>query len=458
MSGQGRPTVQTASGPVTGRVVDGVERFLGIPYAAAPFGARRFQKPGPHARWDAFDAEGFGATAPQREGASPGGLPDVVEPIIAGEDILNLNIWAPQDRPGPLPVLVWIHGGGFFAGCSANPWYDGTAFARGGLVVVSCNYRFGAEGFLELADGPSNLALLDWIAALEWVRENIAAFGGDPSQVTVLGQSAGGIAVSALLSSSAADGLFRRAIIASGVSQQNLVPREAAEEVAASVLSEVGAERTVAAARSVPPEAFVAAHEAWMARQAASGELGLSWAPVIDGELLNGDLFEVTARGHGAGVPVMVGTTANEFAWMAYRGHPEDEAAKRAGQRQYADQLFRLPTHRFAELRVAAGSAPTYRYEFQWQSTAEPEIRAGHSLDIPFFFHNLDAPYVAEYAGPNPPVTLADEVHAAFTAFARTGDPGWPAYSPGGAVRLFGAPSRTGIAADLDLGPDADRL
>ena len=146
-----------------------------------------------------------------QEGAAPGGLPEVPEPVIPGDEILNLNVWTPELAPAqPLPVLVWIHGGGFFAGCSANPWYDGASFAQHGIVMVSLNYRFGAEGFLEIEGATSNRALRDWLAALEWIRDNIAAFGGDPARVTVMGQSAGGMAVSALLATEASAGLFQQ--------------------------------------------------------------------------------------------------------------------------------------------------------------------------------------------------------------------------------------------------------
>lgn len=455
----GRPFAQTTSGPVQGLITNGIEQFLGIPYAAAPFGPLRFREPQPHPSWtESFQAVGFGATAPQREGAAPGGLPDVIEPIIAGEDILNLNVWTPVDRDEPLPVLLWIHGGGFFAGCSANPWYDGASFARDGVVFVSCNYRFGAEGFLELEGAPSNRALLDWIAALEWVRDNIRAFGGDPGAVTVMGQSAGGMAVSTLLASPAAEGLFHRAVIASGISDMSIRSSQSAADFADAVVAEVGIDRTIDAARVVPPHAFIAATERVLARAAAQQEgLRIPWAPALDGRLVDEVLLDAVADGRGADVPVLVGSTANEFAWMGYRDRSDDEAAKAKGQRLFADEVFRLPTHRFCEARVAAGAAPTFRYEFQWHSTADPVIRAGHSLDIPFFFDTLGADYVVDYTGPNPPQSLAEQDHAAFVAFARDGNPGWPAYGSGGPVQLFDVPSRLGSVADLDLPADAGR-
>lgn len=444
------PIVTLSTGAVEGRRGDGIDRFLGIPYAAPPFGSLRFATPAPVEPWEGVrQADSFGPTAPQRVGIASGGLPAVIEPTIPGDGILNLNVWTPTERTGSLPVLVWIHGGGFFEGSSANPWYEGSAFARSGLIVVSINYRFGAEGFLELDGAPSNRGLLDWIAALRWVRDEGAAFGGDPTRVTVMGQSAGGMAVSALLGAPAARGLFHRAVIASGVSDVSAWTREQATRVSEGVVAELGIPRTREAAAGVAPEAFLDAHAEFVAKAAERGETVMPpWAPVVDGESLLGSVFETADT--AADIPILVGSTRNEFAWMAYRDTPHDDAARDRGQAQFADAFFRIPIHRFSELRRNV-AAPTYRYEFCWPSQAAPYIRAGHSLDIPFFFHTLTAPYVADYAGPRIPVELADEMHGAFAAFAREGEPGWPAYDETKAVMLFDVPSRIGTASDLGL-------
>ncbi|MCU1413743.1 MAG: carboxylesterase [Microbacteriaceae bacterium] len=427
--------IQTTRGPVTGLSTAGVESFLGIPYAAAPVGERRFLPPVPHAAWnEPFAATTFGATALQELGEAAGGLPDVPEPIVLGDDSLNLNVWTTaSDGEAPRPVLVWIHGGGFFAGCSANPWYDGASFARHGLVVVSLNYRLGAEGFLLAPGIAPNLAMLDWIAALEWVRDNVAAFGGDPAQVTVMGQSAGGMAVTALLASPAARGLFSRAIIASGVSQVGAVTEPVAEDLARDLLTAAGASVDVAGARSVTREQLVASLDTVAAdREKAGTPLTLAWAPVVDGDLLPGAPLEAVAQGAGADIPVLVGSARNEFAWRTIMGvspdDPDYEQKRLEGQHLYADDFFRRAIDEFSKIRAATNSAPTYRYEFQWRSTAEPYIGAGHSLDIPFFFNNLSAPYVEPYSGPNPPQQLADAMHGAFANFALTGDPGWAPY------------------------------
>lgn len=430
--------VPTTSGPVVGQFSNGIAAYKGVPYAAPPFGEHRFLAPQPHAPWtEPFEAFAFGATAPQREHAAPGGLPDVVEPIIPGEDILNLNIWTGGTGDGLKPVLVWIHGGGFFAGCSANPWYDGTSFARRGLVVVSINYRLGAEGFMELGDAPSNRGLLDCIAALKWVRGNIAAFGGDPGRVTVMGQSAGGTAAGALLVSAAAQGLLQQAVIASGISRFSAWPADQARAVTDAIAARAGVGATRAGLASRAPADLISAHEAVVAELEAAGTtLMPPWAPVIDGDVVTGQFLDAVRSGRGSAIPVLTGTTKNEFAWRGFRDQPGSAEARREGQRLYADEFFRRPTQSFAEARAATGAAPTYRYEFQWESTAAPYILAGHSLDIPFFFNNLSAPYVREYTGPNPPQEIADFEHNAFASFVSTGNPGWPPCSADSPVMI----------------------
>ena len=216
--GPGDAVVETASGRIRGRNVDGVTTFRGIPYAVPPFGANRLRPPKPVVAWTGVrDALDWGPKPPQLPYPPPW---DVLIPERGplGEDCLNLNIWTPEQGPAGLPVMVWIPGGMFEAGSGAT--YDGSRFARDGTVCVTINYRVGAEGFLYLGDGTANLGLLDQIAALEWVRENIAAFGGDPGRVTVFGQSAGGMSVGTLLSMPRAGGLFRRAIAQSGGAHQ----------------------------------------------------------------------------------------------------------------------------------------------------------------------------------------------------------------------------------------------
>jgi Carboxylesterase family len=187
---------KTAQGRLRGQRDGQALRFLGIPYAESPATAGRFAAPMPPRRWDGVrDALAYGATSPQPDR----GITLIPEPVIAGDNELNLNVFTPDLGAADLPVLVWIHGGGFTGGCNASPWYRGGPFARDGVVLVSVNYRLGAEGFLELPDAPANRAVRDWVRALEWVRENIETFGGDPERVTIGGQSAGGAACATLL-------------------------------------------------------------------------------------------------------------------------------------------------------------------------------------------------------------------------------------------------------------------
>lgn len=448
------PIVATEHGPVAGATAEGIDRFLGIPYAAPPVGELRFKAPQPPAAWtDPRPADRFGPTAPQEVYANAGGLPDVPEPIIEGDGFLNLNVWTPAERVEDgvgLPVLVWIHGGGFVAGCSANPWYDGSSFARKGLVVVSLNYRLGAEGFARIPGGDDNRAVLDWIAALRWVQRNIAAFGGDPGRVTVGGQSAGGIAVTTLLASPVAQGLFGRAIVASGVMRANAQSPEQADRTAERLAAALGCERSLEGFRGFTTEELVAAQlslgllpelESATALADAGAEPPLPWSPIVDGELVPRTFLEAAMRGELLPVPLLIGTTRHEFSWMSlWDGDRSDEAVRR-GQ-AFTDAFFRRPLQDFLERRVA--QAPAFRYEFQWESHEyEGIVRSGHSLDIPFFFDTLDAPYVEPYSGPNPPQTLADDVHGAFAAFAIDGDPGWPAWTEAaGPVRIFDVPSR----------------
>jgi len=245
--------VRTRQGAVRGATVDGIAVFKGIPYAAPPFGARRFQPPQPVVAWDGVrDALTYGATVTKPPYFPPF---DVLlpEPAIPGEDSLNLNIWTPDPGRTNLPVLVWIHGGAFANGTGALPTYDGSRFARDGVVCVTINYRLGVDGFLFLGQGNANLGLLDQVAALAWVQENIAAFGGDPHNVTVAGQSAGGMSIDALLSMPRARGLFRRAIPQSGAGH-HAISAASAQMIGRYLAEKLGVEPTLEAIATVPSD------------------------------------------------------------------------------------------------------------------------------------------------------------------------------------------------------------
>jgi para-nitrobenzyl esterase len=448
------PVVITKSGTLRGFVDGGAAVFLGVPYAASPFGDRRFERPAPAPGWDGtHDALAYGATAPQAHRQ----FTLIPEPVIDGDDCLNLNVFTPDPGAAGLPVLVWIHGGGFVAGSSASPWYRGQSFCRDGVVVVSINYRLGIEGFLPLDGAPTNRALHDWVAALAWVQDNIAAFGGDPSQVTIAGQSAGGAACAGLLTSPLARGLFRGAVLMSGVGlvgQQLDSARAFADKIAAGL--GVGATRVDFA--RLPPSALVEAQDDRM-----------SFGPVVDGESVPTTVYDAVKAGVSGDVPVMLGSTAEE-AVSALRagGDRVDEArvrsrldreglsedgierflAAHAGEEPWrmlghaaTESRFRVQALRFAEARATAATAGTWLYDFRWKTQVR-DMGAVHCLDVPFAFDVLDADGVREVAGDAPPQRLADEIHGAWVRFITSGDPGWPRYELAArSTQVFDAPS-----------------
>ncbi|HET9381482.1 MAG TPA: carboxylesterase family protein [Streptomyces sp.] len=310
------PVVRTPYGPVRGeRRATGV-RFLGVPYARPPVGPLRFAAPVPPEPWrEVRDATVYGPTAQRR--ASAGGT-TIPEPVVPGPGILNLNVFTPDPSPGAgLPVLVWIHGGGFCAGSPASPWYDGSSFSRDGVVVVTVGYRLGVEGFLSLPDAPDNRGVRDWIAALEWVREGIGAFGGDPAKVTVAGQSAGGGAVLTLLATPSARGLFRAGISASGAVMRPQ-GRDVARAVRRLFTDRTGLPATAAALRDLDDAGLLAHQDRLTApgpQRAALPMLAL--APFADGELVPEPVPEALVAGDAGGdVPLLLGCTAHEFAGL----------------------------------------------------------------------------------------------------------------------------------------------
>src|SRR3954466_15323334 len=253
--------VQTQHGALRGRTANGITGVRGVRYAAPPFGTRRLAAPQPPARWDGVrDAAAFGPSAPHAGYAPPYDvlLPD---PVLPGKDCLNLNVWTPAPGAAGLPVMVWIHGGAFVNGSSAVPTYDGSAFARGGVVLGTVNYRLGAEGFLWLEDGINNRGLLDQLAALEWVQENIAAFGGDVDNVTVFGESAGAMSIGALLATPRSAGLFGRAILQSGAGHHAITPATA-RLVTAELARRAGIAPATAAFAATDPAELLAAQVA----------------------------------------------------------------------------------------------------------------------------------------------------------------------------------------------------
>ncbi|HEY3608865.1 MAG TPA: carboxylesterase family protein [Pseudonocardiaceae bacterium] len=462
----------TAQGKVRGTGVDGVGAFLGIPYAAAPIGPALFRAPAPAPSWDGVrDATGLGPTVPKPPYAPPF---DTLlrDPVIAGDESLNVNVWTPDpgavDRDGDgLPVMVWIHGGAFRNGGNAVPSYDGRAFARDGVVLVSVNYRLGAPGFGLLPDAPANLGIRDQLAALAWVQDNIAAFGGDPNNVTIFGESAGAMSVVTLVSVAAGSGLFGRAIAQSGGGQSVATATDAAR-ITAELAGRLGVPATAAAFASVDVGRLIEAQQSisldasrnpdptrWGSSIVAAG---MAFLPVVDGELITERPIDAISAGIGHDVPMLVGTTEEEYRLflvppgiidtvtpdvlrgaLAARGWDTSIADVYVANRPAAapgdvlaamitDWYFRVPAIRMAEARADAQS-PTYAYEFAWPTPVD-RLGACHALEIGFVFDTLGEAGSNWLAGPDAPQSLADDMHARWVAFAKDGDPGWPAYDP----------------------------
>lgn len=452
------PQVTTRNGVVKGAWITHVSPnglsseaavFRGIPYAKAPVGPLRFDVPHPASSWDGVrDATLFGPT-PQRK--SPYEPPRVPEPSIPGDETLTVNVTTPS--PGErthLPVLVYIHGGGFIGGSPASPWYVGEAMARDGVVTVTFGYRLGFEGFAWLDDAPCNRGVRDWIAALEWVRDNIHAFGGDPSRVTIAGQSAGGAAVMRLLTMEAAQGLFHGAIALSPADASSTA--QATKEASLRIASACGTALTVAEASEVSELALFDARD--LALDAgAQARLGfaraqavpLALGPCVDGEYLTESVTAGLRRGVGGHVPLLIGACLHEFNQLvsdeSLAGKSDVEAVEGTGlspalAARYADlagargpewavgqvmsdAIFRSPVAAWSSIRASQG-APTWTHDFRWESGAPTVEGAAHCVDLPFGFDILGGLGVADALG-EAPQELADAVHTDWLAFVTTG-------------------------------------
>ncbi len=320
MSEMTHPVVRLKDGTVRGQVESGVSAFLGIPYAAAPFGPNRMRPPQPVPAWDGErDATRFGPTVPKGD-YPPQYATLFPEVVIPGEECLNLNVWTPDTGSAGLPVLVWIHGGSFMNGSGSVGAYNGAAFARDGVVCVTINYRLSAEGFLFLGDGIANLGLLDQLAALAWVQSNISAFGGDPARVTVAGESAGAMSVTTLLGMPLAEGLFAQAITQSGAAAHTLT-QDAARMVGGYLADALGVPADRDQIKAVPLEKFVRAASDLVVEvqtvpdPARWGQLALSllpFAPAVDGAVLPEAPITAIAAGQGRRVRLLAGSNRDE--------------------------------------------------------------------------------------------------------------------------------------------------
>jgi para-nitrobenzyl esterase len=453
------PVVQTSAGKVRGLVERKAKAFKGIPYGASTEGAGRFMPPAKPQPWTGVrDAVELAPASPQMPSMLiPESMAQQPKNDGAGtEDCLHLNVWTPATGNGKRPVMVWFHGGGYSAGSANWEMYNGANLAmKQDVVVVTVNHRLNVFGYLYLADlggekfaSASNVGMLDCIAALEWVRENIAVFGGDAGNVTIFGQSGGGGKVSTLMGMPAAKGLFHRAIAMSG-SNVSGISRDRASKGAEAFLASLTLKPNQLDQLQKLPTADLL--------KAMRATRGLNLGPVVDGRTLPAGPFDPVASDYSANVPLMIGSTETEVTWSTTINldaiddatlHTRVKDALKVSDGA-ADQViaaykkgwpkadnetmflilstdvsnFRVGTDTEAERKARAGKAPIYKYYFQWYSPVrEGKLRSYHTLDIPFVFQNVDIAVSMNGSGPDR-YPLADKMSATFAAFARSGNP-----------------------------------
>ena len=469
------PEVQTAAGTLRGSWEAGTAVFRGIPFAEPPVRPLRLAAPRRTPGWTGVRrALTFGPPPPQ---GGHFGM-DARAQGATGDDWLTINVWSPD--PGPvaaLPVMVWIQGGAYVIGMSGLPEYDGGRLARdGGVVVVTFNYRVGVEGFAQIEGAPPNRGLLDQVAALEWVRDHIRAFGGDPDRVTVFGQSAGGGSVAALLAMDRASGLFRRAIVQS--MPGTFFTPELAADIAAACAAQLGLRPTITDLSDVDPRRLSAAADSVGATLAQRVDRwgrpafrSIPFSPVVDGEVLAVSPWQALSDGAGAGVDLLVGHTRDEQRLFtavdgllgALSEQQADEALQMLapvpdGARRYreafpsagpdelyelvhSDWLFKTPSLQLGEAQAAAGGR-VHVYELTWPAPGMGGLfGACHGLDVPLVFGNLDRGQPAMLIGDAPfpeAQAVSAQMLSAWSSYAGDGDPGWPGYDTDRRlVRLF---------------------
>jgi para-nitrobenzyl esterase len=466
--------VETTAGKVRGTQQGQLCAFKGVPYGASTAGERRFMPPVRPQPWTGVrDALELGHRSPQLISSFHGFVPPELEAMDRdepmGEDCLVLNVWTPGPGHGhKRPVMVWLHGGGFTSGSGGFIIYDGARLAaKHDVVVITVNHRLTAVGYLYLAGvggehyaSASNVGNLDIIAALEWVRDNAAAFGGDPGNVTIFGQSGGGGKVSSLMAMPAAKGLFHRAIVQSGAAVKG-IPRDAATHTAEAFLARHDLKPDqVDRLRQMSTEQLLSVTE-------ASRGPPLNFGPVVDGHTLPTDPFDPTAPALSAEVPLLIGTVESEVAFFPNQVlDPIDDAGLHAHVKQTvrnasdaqidqiisayragrptasntdlyliiaSDATFRAGVLTEADRKAAQGKAAVYQYYFTWRSPVRAgKLRAFHTVEIPFVFDNVDAATSMVGSAPDR-YALADQMSSAWVAFARTGNPnhrGLPHWAP----------------------------
>lgn len=483
------PVVETAQGKLRGLSAGGVKMFKGIRYGGETSGKHRFMPPPPPPKWagvrEAFD---YGQVAPQmpnsRQFAYAGMISFDLQPGGMGEDCLVLNLWTSTLEPGAKrPVLVHVHGGGFYGGSGNSPGFDGEALARyGDCVVITVNHRLGAFGYMNLADQGERFAasgavgMMDLTAALAWVRENVAVFGGDPSRVLVFGQSGGGAKTSVLMSMPSAKGLFQRAGVMSG-SLLRLSSAEAARKGADGLLKTLGLTRgDTAKLQALPFETLLSAQAVMEADDRAKGEAPRSFSPSIDGVVIPGHPFDPAAPAISAEVPMIISSVLDERAyrlpnWGLNEAGLRAVIARRVGEaradevqgmyrqespkatpfilqaRFETDEMFRKASIAQTERKAAQGGAPVWSYLWRYPSTAYGgRYGAAHGIDVGPSLHDVRGG-LNGFDADN--LRLADQLASAWVSFAATGDPNqaktpaWPAYSlPDRTTMVFDRESR----------------
>lgn len=461
--------VTLPEGLAEGIVDRGVRRFLSLPYAAPMTKARRFRSPEPVEPWQGVrDATRAGPHAPQNP---PRAMDIDIESLMGtlipeGPDYLTLNVYAPNADLGSRPVMVFVHGGSFVAGSKDAPVYDGSAFARDGVVCVVINYRLGIEGFLPIEGVPTNLGLRDMIAALEWIASRIALFGGDPGNVTLFGESGGAYCIAALMTSPMTVGLFHRAICQSGhvfVSRDVSVMRRVTQRIAKKLritpdrsgFLSCSSQQLLAAQDSVMQPSLL-----FNMRDDTGWDpsFGITrFLPVHGDDVLPTPAIEALRAGAGREIDLLIGTTAEEAnlffvpgnvrekinvfvaywfmrsaipkPWQALRAYGLGKGAKAGAvlSRALTDLMFRGMARRTAELH----QGHSFVYEFDWRSPAlSGELGAAHAVELPFVFDTLRcARGKRGLVGENPPQDLAESIHAVWIRFATTGSASWPEFN-----------------------------